>query len=204
MSATATRSRGRPRSFDEEVVLDALTALFWQQGYEATSLSDIVETSGLNKSSLYNAFGSKQELFALVLNRYINARIEMLTGLVDAAGDGIDGLHTFLDAIKAEVDSEFGRQGCLAVNTSAEVGRSDAAIKDFGQHYRDRMRAALLQVVGSASAKNSLDQSLIDQRADMLLVFMLGMSVAVRGGAEDAEIDRLFSSAHAIIESWRD
>lgn len=203
MSTAPTRSRGRPRTFDEQAVLESLTALFWAQGYEATSLADIVETSGLNKSSLYNAFGSKQELFALILNRYINARIEMLTALVDVAGDGIDGLHTFLDAIKAEVDSEFGRQGCLAVNTSAEVGGSDAAIKDFSQHYRDRMRAALVRVVAAASEKNGLDQALIDQRADMLLVFMLGMSVAVRSGAEDDEIDRLFAAAHATIESWR-
>ena len=70
--STATPTRGRPRTFDEEAVLDALTALFWRQGYEATSMADIVEASGLNKSSLYNTFGSKQELFATILDRYVD------------------------------------------------------------------------------------------------------------------------------------
>ena len=203
VSDTGTRSRGRPREFDEQAVLDAVQALFWQQGYEATSLADIVEASGLNKSSLYNAFGSKQQLFALVLDRYINARLEMLVMVVDSVGDGIDGLHGFLDAIKTEVDGEFGQQGCLAINVSAEIGSLDPEVKDFSQNYRDRMHAALVQVVTRASTKNGLDQSLIEQRADMLLVFMLGMSVAVRGGAGGDEVDRLFASAHGLVESWR-
>lgn len=199
----ATRSRGRPRKFDEEAVLDTLTALFWQHGYEATSMADIVEASGLNKSSLYNTFGSKQQLFATVLARYIDTRACALADLVDASGDGIEGMHTFLDAIRAELDGDFGRQGCLAVNTSAEVGGGDDAIKEFGELYRSRMRDALSIVVTKASDKSGLDPHLIEPRTDMLLMFMLGLSLSVRAGAGDDEIDRLFAAAHSTVDSWR-
>ena len=146
-------------------------------------MSDIVEVSGLNKSSLYNAFGSKQELFALVLERYINARMEQLSGWSTPWETASTPSTRSSTPIKAEVDSEFGRQGCLAVNTSAEMGASDTAIQNFGEHYRGQMRSCLVDVVTKATTKSGLDQALIEPRADMLLVFMLGVSVTVRSGA---------------------
>ena len=203
MDATATRSRGRPRQFDEEAVLDALTTLFWRQGYEATSMADIVEASGLNKSSLYNTFGSKQQLFTRVLDRYIDFRMSMLAALIDDAGDGIAGLHAFLDMVRRETGTEMGEHGCFAVNTSAELGRTDDDVAEAGHTYRDRMRAALMAIVERASTHGDLDPASTEARADMLLTFMLGLSVAVRGGATTAEIDRLIGAAHTMVDSWR-
>ena len=196
--AAGAQHRGRPRQFDEDVVLEKLTALFWQHGYEATSMSDIEAACGLNKSSLYNAFGSKHQLFATVLNRYIDRRMDQLTAMSQAVEGGVEALHTFLDGI-----NEYGRQGCLAVNTSAELGSADDEMVRFSQAYRDRMRSALLTMMTIATVKGALNNDLIEARADLLLTFLLGLSVAVRGGARDAEIQRLIDAAHATVESWR-
>ena len=62
---------GRPRQFDEEQVLDAAMKAFWANGYEATSLADLVSVTGLHKGSLYQAFGDKHSLFVQTLNRYL-------------------------------------------------------------------------------------------------------------------------------------
>ena len=65
------KSRGRPKVFDREVALDKAMALFWQHGYEATSLSDLVEATGAKAPTLYAEFTNKEGLFRAVLDRYI-------------------------------------------------------------------------------------------------------------------------------------
>src|ERR1700684_1120320 len=63
----------RPRKFDEATALDAAIECFWRRGYEATSLRDLTAAMGLSAPSLYNAFGDKEELFALALERYLDS-----------------------------------------------------------------------------------------------------------------------------------
>ena len=82
MSSTTKAPVGRPRRYDEESVLEALTALFWRQGYAQTSMADIVETSGVHKPSLYRTFGSKEELFTKVLHRYLDQRMSQFSTLI--------------------------------------------------------------------------------------------------------------------------
>ena len=62
--------RGRPRAFDAEAALDRALQVFWRQGYEGTSLSDLTKATGLNRPSLYAAFGNKEALFRKALDRY--------------------------------------------------------------------------------------------------------------------------------------
>ena len=65
-------SSGRQRQFDERVALDAAMEVFWSNGYSSTSLSDVTDAMGINKPSLYAAFGNKEALFLRALNRYID------------------------------------------------------------------------------------------------------------------------------------
>ncbi len=196
---TQTQSRGRPREFDEQAALDALTGLFWQKGYEATSMTDIVRVSGVNKSSLYNAYGSKQGLFRFVLNRYVERRMAALAELAEtSSGPGMAPLHSFLDAMR-----EFGRAGCLAVNTSTELGTSDPAVVSLAQDYRDRTRGSLRKIVAVVSKNSGLAPNLVETRTDMLLAFLLGFSVTVRGGAGNDEVDRFIQAAHDTVNSWQ-
>ena len=199
---TGRRGRGRPRTFDEEAVLDSLTALFWQQGYEATSVADIAECTGLNKSSLYNTFGSKQELFDRILDRYITNRVEMLAQIVDEAGDGIAALHAFLEMVRAETETEMGRYGCLAVNSSAELGGDTAEVAEMATKYRSRLFDTIENVIRRAADAGELDPTQIQNHTTMLVTFMLGVSVTVRGGADAEAIGRIIDAAHATVDSW--
>lgn len=192
-------TRGRPRKFDEEAVLDALTELFWDKGYEATSMADILATTGLTKSSLYNTFGSKKELFRRILDRYVETRMEGFAEMASKSGDaGFGALHSFLDAVFA-----FGRAGCLAVNTTTELGTSDPDVSALARVYRDRIRAALSTVVIAAARAEGLPSALNASRIEMLLGFLLGYAVAARTGADDAEMQGLAAAAHATVESWK-
>src|ERR1700722_3582756 len=63
--------RGRPRAFDEEVVLDVAMRLFWEHGFDGTSMSELTEAMGINRRSVYAAFGNKEALFTASLERYL-------------------------------------------------------------------------------------------------------------------------------------
>ena len=149
MSTTVNAAIGRPRLFDEEAVLARLTALFWRQGYGQTSMTDIVEASGVHKPSLYRTFGTKEELFATVLRRYLAERIGMFAALIKQSGPGINGVHTFLTLFEADAVSERGRDGCLMVMASNEL-RGTLPGYDFSADYRRQMREQISTLITQA------------------------------------------------------
>lgn len=76
---------GRPRQFDENQVLDQAMTVFWTNGYEATSMADLMNATGLHKGSLYQAFGNKHQLFVTALNRYLEEMRAQKNRLLKAA-----------------------------------------------------------------------------------------------------------------------
>ena len=203
MSSASTRSRGRPRLFDEEAVLDELTALFWQKGYSQTSMADLVDASGVHKSSLYSTFGTKEELFAKILQRYLAGRMDMFSKLVEHAGPGIDGIHAFLEHLRGDLVSGSSRQGCLLVNSSSELSGTAPGFEDFGVAFRKELRKRLRELIGQAEPKGTSGEALTDQRTDLFMTFMLGLNLTVRGGANENEIGRIIDAMHATVDTWR-
>jgi AcrR family transcriptional regulator len=202
-AAPAGRGRGRPRGFDEEQVLDALTELFVERGYEATSISDIAEVTGLNKSSLYNTFGSKHELFERILDRYVSDRLSGLAQAAELSGSGIDGLHAFLEMVRSERVTPMGTYGCLAISSGVELGATSPAVASLVGVFRSRIEEQLRATLSLAAEAGEIDPAHVEHYATMVMVLMLGVSVAFRSGADDDEIERIFAAAHATIETWR-
>jgi TetR/AcrR family transcriptional repressor of nem operon len=201
-SDTAERTRGRPRQFDEDEVLDALTTLFWQQGFESASLAEIVDAAGLNKSSLYNAFGSKEQLFRRVLDRYVDQRAAMLE---QALGDGrgLDALLDFVEFVRADATSETGRLGCLAINSTAELGFMSPEMVAPAQRYRDIMRAGVRRPLQRAAELGEIDGDLSDVYVDTAMSYLMAVSLTARGGASTDEINRHLDSMRTLVASWR-
>ena len=199
----STRPRGRPREFEEDEVLDRVLQLFWEKGYEATALADIVEASGLNKSSLYNAFGSKDRLYALALDRYLELRQSVITDVLTDGQHGLDDLRNFLDLVRAETDAEVGRLGCLAVNTGTEFGSTDPDMVEASTRFRDTMRTALRATLRRAAAAGEIEAGTVERDVAVLLAFMLSLSVIARSGASPEEIDAQFQGIEAQIDAWR-
>jgi TetR/AcrR family transcriptional repressor of nem operon len=198
----ADRHRGRPREFDEAQVLDALMELFWTKGYEAASLTDMVEASGLNKSSLYNAFGSKDEIYDLALGRYLDTRMGMLDQII--TGDqGLDDLLDFFEFVRLEASSESGRRGCLAVNSSTELGNTKPSAADFSKRYRATMGDALRRPIETAAALGQIDSELVDVYVDTSRAFVVSTSVSMRGGVGVEEVSRQVDSMCRLVDTWR-
>ncbi len=199
MSTTVNAAIGRPRLFDEEAVLARLTALFWRQGYGQTSMTDIVEASGVHKPSLYRTFGTKEELFATVLRRYLAERIGMFAALIKQSGPGINGVHTFLTLFEADAVSERGRDGCLMVMASNEL-RGTLPGYDFSADYRRQMREQISTLITQALPDAGTE--LIEARTDLLTTYLLGLQVILRSGAEAEEIHRYLNAMHVTADTW--
>lgn len=184
-------------------MLDALMALFWRKGYAQTSMADVVEASGVHKPSLYRVFGTKDEIFAAVLHRYLDARLTMFDDLIERAGPGLTGVHEFLDGFAATALANTERNGCLMVVASNELSGTMPGYEDFAGAYRRELRARLATLVARTVPGDAAERDeIVGRRADLLATFLAGFQVAVRAGAPDDELRRIVDSMHAIIDTW--
>ncbi len=135
------------RRFDTQKVLEKLVLVFWKLGYEATKIDDLVEATKLNRSSLYNAFGSKEEIFLTTMEHYL----EGSRGPFDEAlshSDLFEAIRGALDAYRSRVTSQEGQPGCLVVIASGEAETRSPTIRrrvvqafaDEERAYYDRLR----------------------------------------------------------------
>jgi TetR/AcrR family transcriptional repressor of nem operon len=119
---------GRPAEFDRDKVLDAAMQLFWRKGYEATSLTDLIKAMGLSKSSLYQAFGSKHDLFESCITRYKDMLVADMQTALNNASSARRFIEQAFYAVADETRSNLTRRGCLVMNTASEFAQRDPAV----------------------------------------------------------------------------
>jgi len=122
--------RGRPREFDEQAVLDAAVQVFWAKGYAAASVSDLVQATGLNRGSLYGAFGDKQLLFEKALKRYAEEIIRPAVASVLTIDPPLDAIRTLLMEPIRKAFERGDRRGCLLCNAAAGLEDPDDPLRD--------------------------------------------------------------------------
>lgn len=191
----------RPRGYARDAVLAAAKDVFWENGYEGTVLSELEERTGLNRSSLYLEFGSKQELFSAALDLYYAEVVDPpLTALED--GSDLTAVETFLAAIKGIIlDERSGRRrGCLLVNIIAELSPHDEATARRATAYQDRLHGAFTCVLERDTSAGRLDDALIQRRAGLLLTGTLGIWISAR--IDLAEAAARCDEIEAEVHSW--
>jgi TetR/AcrR family transcriptional regulator, copper-responsive repressor len=121
------RGRGRPRSFDEGEVLEKARGVFWDQGYAATSLDDIARATGLNRPSLYGAFGDKHALYLAAVNRTCAQSLAAMTAMLERDGPVREVLSDFYAAaIRVYRSGDAGARGCFVIGTAVTEALGDA------------------------------------------------------------------------------
>ncbi|MBM7775020.1 TetR/AcrR family transcriptional repressor of nem operon [Actinokineospora baliensis] len=146
----------RPKAYDPERVLESAMQAFWSKGYLATSASDLVDSTGLGRGSLYNAYTGKKDLFHHTLRCYNDvwaARQEEFLAGGAAVRDRIRGL---LMTVVDEECAEDGPRGCFAVNTALELADQDPEVRALVAAVFDRMAAALTNAVREGRASGEL------------------------------------------------
>jgi AcrR family transcriptional regulator len=193
---TSARPRGRPRGFDPDIVLDKARAAFWNTGYAATSLDDLAAATGLNRPSLYGAFGDKQALYLAALEK---SRAE-LTGSLTAAlapeeplRQGLERVFTFAAAIY--VRGELAQRGCFLIGTAVTEAVADPEIRRVLAQALDEIDAAFEARLRRAQAAGELAAD-VDAAglAKLATATLNGMAVRARAGA-DQDVLAMFGQA---------
>ena len=144
----------RTKEFDPDEVLEQAMELFWEQGYEATSAQDLVDRTGLNRSSLYNTFGSKQELYLQALDHYCQQDGAMLDHLLEQSGSARSAIRQLLE--QARPDAGEGPQGCFVANAAVERAHRDQDARNRACEALSRMCDGFQALVEHGQAQGEI------------------------------------------------
>lgn len=190
----------RSREFDEDVVLDAAMEYFWSWGYEATSVRDLIETTGLTGASLYNAFGNKRGLFRAALDRYVESsigeRIRRCATLPPR-----DAIASFFDDILRRSLTDRQRKGCMLVNSALEIAPHDLELRKVIAAVLSRIEAFFVGCIEAGQAQGTITSSMPAQRiAHHLLGVLMGVRVLARVRPERALLEGVVVPALALLD----
>ena len=177
----------RHKEFDpDEVVLDAMT-LFWQRGYEATSVQDLVERTGVGRRSMYDTFGDKHSLFLRALDRYIGTVEDGFRRLSDTSADGRAAVHAMFGMLlKSDADDY---RGCLVVNSATELGPTDDEVDERLRRHltvgREVLDAQIRRGQQDGSVTDGIDPETL---AAVAFNVWLGVRVGVRARIPRSQI----------------
>lgn len=194
----------RPRQFDEDTVLSAVCDQFWDAGYAATSLQDLMQVSGLGKGSLYAAFGDKHQLFLRVLRRYVASLDDAVRGLIDSAPRAVDALRAFVMMPVGDPAGRAARRGCLLANSTTELGSSDPAVVAEARRAYEGITAVLAEGVRRAQVEGDLSASgdpvnvaraLVATQQGLTFMGRTGMDVETLAATAQSLANQLLSTA---------
>ena len=194
---------GRPRAFDTEAVLDAALELFWKNGYRVTTTRELEDSLGLNASSIYNAFGSKEDLLIAAMERYERRITSDLLEPLETSEEGLEAIDAFFRVLGHWVTHD-GRRGCMLVNMMAEDGCETEPIAKRVRLYRARLRQALRGALERAARAGEISRTAVEARTDLLVCQVFGLNIAARGGARPPELRRLVASVRNLIHDWQE
>jgi len=193
---------GRPKAYDRDEAVVAARDLFWERGYEATSIGELETCTGLNRSSIYQAFGSKRGLFDAALECYVDREIgAMLAGMRHEAA-GLDAVVGFFARLSElfRADAGGSTRGCLMVNSTAELAAHDPAVARVAADNRDGVRAAFAHALGRAAGRGEIDPDLVRSRSYLLAATTMGVFLTVR--IDPADAADLCDQIAGEVESW--
>ena len=188
---------GRPRSFEESELLEAVMVAFWRNGYTATTYRSLETLSGVGIRSLANTFGDKDELFTKALARYRQMVADNLSAMFDPPS--IDGIISVFERASSPADDDDPRSGgCLMVNTVFEIDEPPEDIANQIAQYRDLWRSSFQRAL---EADNVADA---ETRAEFLIGALWGALSQIRLAGDTAAAQPMTSVVIETVRSWTD
>jgi len=189
---------GRPVEYDQSKVLDSVVKLFWAQGYDATSMKNICEVTGLQPGSVYAAFGSKRALFLAAIDAYFEQSIDNLKAILTGEGAPLERVRELFMYIVGDTCRKDSH-GCLLVNALLETPADDAELRKRIAAMFRRLEVAIKEVLVEAAACDELDAGKDPAiQAKLLINNIFGLRVHAKlqpnGPAMREMVDDLLSS----------
>lgn len=188
----------RTKEFDPDAALQRALELFWERGYEATSMNDLVAHLGIARASIYGTFGGKHDLYVRALERYLDQRkvVEKLS----QPGPALPAVRAFIDSYVEESLDDQRRRGCMVVNTAVELAPRDPVMARRVMSSWDELETALASALIRARAQGEIGADKDPHAlARFLLVLMQGIRVLGRADPDPRRLRDAVDQAMAAL-----
>jgi len=188
------RSAGRPPQYERDQVIAKAMDAFWRDGYEATTLSDLEEATGLDRSSIYNSFGGKSGLYDMVIESYLDrGRTELFAPLIEGTS-GIADLVEFLDRLQAMQADDSTPTGCMVTNDLCRPGNAEPT-----GIYLEMLRAGVVNTVKRSNQIDQTNPNLNTARCETLMASVVGVNLLHHHDPSSAE---MVDGLRDLVRSW--
>ncbi|MDH5163888.1 TetR/AcrR family transcriptional regulator [Heyndrickxia oleronia] len=190
----------RLREFDEEKALDAAMHLFWEKGYSATSLSDLTAKMGIQRPSLYAAFGDKEGLFEAALRRYTKlhaskVRIKLQNRPVK------EGIRTFFEELVEEEFKKETDKGCFCINTMVELASHNEKFEILTREHQMYLSVLFQELIDEGIRNGEFTNNLNSKAlAQMLVTSLVGLTVMIKSRPERSFIDNSLAVILTVLD----
>ncbi len=187
------------KSFNVDTAIDDAMQVFWNKGFEQTSITDLLAGTGLNKGSLYNAFGGKQQLFVKALQKYDEERHAMFARL-EALDDPQQAIGKLFDNIVATTVADREHKGCFLFNTALQINMHGEEVSGIVTKGVKEIEAFFRRSIEVGQARGQIPKELIaEDTAKALLAMTVGIRLLGRGVFTEASLRTIADQAKRLI-----
>jgi TetR/AcrR family transcriptional repressor of nem operon len=188
----------RPRSFDPDEALDLARDVFWQNGFQGTSLDDITAATGIAKPSLYAAFGDKNALFLKVLDRYHARIVANAERIINEGPSARDAIERWLTGFVPFCSGVKGSRGCLSVNTASDGASDQKEVRNRIARFNRRLEQLLSNRLRADRARfpAAFDP---DDAAHAIMAVYVGLMVLAKDAPDAARVRATLNQAMKLL-----
>ena len=170
---------------------------FWRKGYEATTLTDLCQCTGMNKASLYRVFGDKHRLFKAALQHYADTEFREVLAVVDELNSPLTNIRAVIHKICADADDD---KGCMMINSMVELAPHDAEVKQMLVEFGEKRVKAMSDMIAGAKQAGEIRAVFEPYKlARQLMITLAGSAAMVKGFLES---DQILENLDDLIDSW--
>lgn len=192
----------RPKAFQKEEVLDRAVDLFWQRGFHATSISQLVDHLGINRASLYDTFGGKEELFQLAFEKYIEKNKKKISFLLGDHSSIKEAFRTlFYQALEEPSVEDSAPKGCFMVNSTAELLPEDEWLRKILELSRSELEVLFTHAIRTGQQTAEIPPTLdAEAVGSLLFTFYSGIQVMTKINGKPGTLRSAVDTALAILD----
>ncbi|AJY75622.1 TetR/AcrR family transcriptional regulator [Paenibacillus beijingensis] len=191
----------RPREFDEDKALKEAMNLFWEKGYEATSLSDLTSRMGIQRPSIYSAFGDKKALFEASLRKYTRSHASYVRANLQKSSSVKEAFRSFFENIIVEKYEESFNFGCFCINTMVELAPHDEKFEVLTREHQMYLSAIFQETIERGIRSGELESDTNAKAlAQTLVVSLIGLSVMIKSRPERSFIDNSIAVTLSLLK----
>lgn len=191
----------REKAFDKDEVLRKALNLFWEKGYNATSMQDLIDGLGISRSSLYDTFGDKRSLYVQALEAYRQTASVPLVQLIDNATDIRQFLKRLFSTTIRECTSADGSKGCFVTNAAVELAPHDDDIAKFVQEDQNSIEDALTRAFDKAQADGQITSKESPRSlARFILNTITGLRIVAKSHAGKKKYDDIVQVTLSVLD----